>query len=96
MTRSTVSRRYQDGARIVVRPADGEPHAGQDILFLLRADGRLAAVTEAEMPVPQAGDMIVSLGPAPPAPRTRGNAGAVATGDAESPAAAPRDERERP
>ena len=65
MTRSTVNRRYQDGARIVVQRADGEPPAGQDILFLLRADGRLAAVTEAGLPVPQAGDTIVSLGPAP-------------------------------
>ncbi len=54
MTRSAVNRRYQDGARIVVRPADGEPPAGQDILFLLRADGRLAAVTEAGPPAPQA------------------------------------------
>jgi hypothetical protein len=68
MTRSTVNRRYQDGARIVVQRADGEPPAGQDILFLLRADGRLAAVTDADRPVPQAGDTIVSLGPAPQPP----------------------------
>jgi NhaP-type Na+/H+ or K+/H+ antiporter len=88
MTRSAVSRRYQDGARIEARCADGELPAGHDVLFLLRADGQLAAVTEAGRPAPQAGDTIVSLGPAPAGPRTGGNAGAVATGDTASPAAA--------
>jgi hypothetical protein len=88
MTGPAVSRRYQDGARIVARRADGELPAGHDVLFLLRADGQLAAVTEAGRPAPQAGDTIVSLGPAPARSRTGGNAGAVATGDTASPAAA--------
>jgi NhaP-type Na+/H+ or K+/H+ antiporter len=88
MTRSAVSRRYQDGARIEARRADGDLPAGHDVLFLLRADGQLAAVTEAGRPAPQAGDTIVSLGPAPAGSRTGGNAGAVNIGDTASPAAA--------
>jgi NhaP-type Na+/H+ or K+/H+ antiporter len=67
MTRPAVSGRYQDGARIVARSADGLPPAGQDLLFLVRADGQLAAVTQADTPTPQAGDTMVSLGPAPAA-----------------------------
>ena len=67
MTRPAVSRRYQDGARIVAHRADGWVPAGQDLLFLVHADGQLAAVTQAGTPAPQAGDTIVSLGPVPAA-----------------------------
>ncbi|MGA8456370.1 MAG: hypothetical protein WB800_13295, partial [Streptosporangiaceae bacterium] len=67
MTRSAVSGRYQDGARIVARRADGLLPAGQDLLFLVRADGQLAAVTHTDTPTPQAGDTVVSLGPVPAA-----------------------------
>jgi NhaP-type Na+/H+ or K+/H+ antiporter len=68
LTRRTVNDRYADGARISVRPASVEPAAGPDeadLLFLVRADGHLAAVTQAGVPVPQAGDTSVSLGPVP-------------------------------
>jgi NhaP-type Na+/H+ or K+/H+ antiporter len=67
MTRPAVSGRYQDGARIVAHSADGVLPAGQDLLFLVRADGQLAAVTQADTPTPQAGDTVVSLGPVPAA-----------------------------
>jgi NhaP-type Na+/H+ or K+/H+ antiporter len=68
MTRPAVSGRYQDGARIVAHGAgDGVLPAGQDLLFLVRADGQLAAVTQADTPTLQAGDTIVSLGPVPAA-----------------------------
>ncbi len=68
MTRPAVSARYQDGARIVAhRAGDGLLPAGQDLLFLVRADGQLAAVTQAGTPTPQAGDTVVSLGPVPAA-----------------------------
>jgi hypothetical protein len=67
MTRSAVNRRYHDGARIATQAADGDPAAGHQTLFLIRADGQLAAVTETSRPLPQAGDIIVSLGPASPA-----------------------------
>jgi hypothetical protein len=68
MTRPAVSERYHDGERIVAhRAGDGLLPAGQDLLFLVRADGQLAAVTQAGAPEPQAGDTMVSLGPVPAA-----------------------------
>jgi len=45
-------------------PADGEPPAGGNLLFLVRADGRLAPVTRDDPPEPEAGDTMVLLGPA--------------------------------
>ncbi len=63
MTRSALSRRYHHGERIVARRMDGALPAGHDVLFLVRADGQLAAVTESGRPPPQAGDTVVSLGP---------------------------------
>ena len=64
LTRPAVTGRYQDGARIVTYGADGTLPAGQDLLFRVRTDGQLAAVTQTSTPAPQAGDTIVSLGPA--------------------------------
>ena len=46
--------------------------AGHDLMFLVRADGQLTAVTQTETPVPQAGDTMVSLGPVPVAQATDG------------------------
>jgi hypothetical protein len=65
MTRGAFSGRYHDGARIVAQPASGVLPAGHDLLFLVRADGQLAAVTQTGTPVTEAGDTIVSLGPVP-------------------------------
>jgi NhaP-type Na+/H+ or K+/H+ antiporter len=91
MTRSELSRRYQHGEHIVMQPGGSELPAGHDILFLVRADRKLAAVTESSRPAPQAGDTIVSLGPPPAALRLGTDAGAAATGDTASPEAAPGD-----
>ena len=63
MTRPAVTERYQDGARIVVHRTDGVLPAGQDLLFIVRADGQLAPVTQTSTPAPQPGDTLVSLGP---------------------------------
>ena len=63
MTRPAVTERYQDGARIVVQGTDGVLPAGPDLLFIVRADGQLAAVTQTSTPTPQPGDTLVSLGP---------------------------------
>jgi hypothetical protein len=63
MTRPAVTERYQDGARIVTHSADGVPPAGQDLLFVVRADGQLVPVTQTSTPTPQPGDTLVSLGP---------------------------------
>ncbi len=62
MTRPTVTERYFDGARIVVDVTDGVRPTGQDLLFVVRADGQLAPVTQTSTPTPQAGDTLVSLG----------------------------------
>jgi NhaP-type Na+/H+ or K+/H+ antiporter len=63
MTRPAVTARYQDGARILVHGADGVLPAGQDLLFVVRADGQLTAVTQTSTPAPEPGDILVSLGP---------------------------------
>ena len=76
LTRLAVSSRYDGGARIITQRADGEAGtdgkagtahdllpAGHDLLFLVRADGQLAAVTRSGTPAPRAGDTVVSLGP---------------------------------
>jgi NhaP-type Na+/H+ or K+/H+ antiporter len=67
LTRYEIGRRYADGARIRTQPGDGGnpgTPAGSDLLFLVRADGRLDPVTRARPPEPQAGDTMVLLGPA--------------------------------
>ncbi len=64
MTRPRISGRYDDGARIAAQRANGALPAGRDILFLVRADGQLTPVSQTDTAVPQAGDTIVSLGPA--------------------------------
>jgi hypothetical protein len=72
MTRGAFSGRYHDGARIVAQPANGVLPAGHDLLFLVRADGQLAAVTQTGTPAPGAGDTMVSLGQVPVAQPTDG------------------------
>ncbi len=64
LTAAPVARRLH-GARIVAQRAGAGLAAGHDLLFLVRADGQLAAVTRAGTPAPQAGDTMVSLGPVP-------------------------------
>jgi hypothetical protein len=61
LTRGDVERRYASGARIVTcEAADGVPDSG-DLLFRIRADGRLEAVTESSAPEPQPGDTAILL-----------------------------------
>jgi hypothetical protein len=64
LTRHEVGQRYAHGARICTRPADGgfPADAGGNLLFLVRADGRLAPVTRNGAPEPQPGDAMVLLG----------------------------------
>ncbi|MFE4953877.1 cation:proton antiporter [Streptomyces sp. NPDC056653] len=73
LTGAALTRRHEDGASIVTRPADQAAPAGWDMLFLVRGDGRLDPVTEANRPLPGPGDLAVLLTPAdhpavPPAP----------------------------
>jgi hypothetical protein len=61
LNRSTLASRYEDGARIVtLRPADGLP-ADHELLFLVRADGRLEPATRQRRPLPHNGDTVVAL-----------------------------------
>ena len=62
LTRSEVSQRYADGARICTRPVSGGGSADGNLLFLVRADGRLVPVTRNGPPEPQPGDTMVLLG----------------------------------
>jgi NhaP-type Na+/H+ or K+/H+ antiporter len=61
LTRYEVSRRYASGGRICTRPADGVAPADGSLLFLVRADGKLAPVTRTGPPEPQEGDNMVLL-----------------------------------
>jgi NhaP-type Na+/H+ or K+/H+ antiporter len=64
LTRYEVSQRYAGGARIRTRPAGGgDARADGTLLFLVRADGRLALVTRNGPPEPRPGDTMVLLGP---------------------------------
>jgi len=64
LTRYELSRRYADGARVRVSTADGGAAADGNLLFVVRADGRLAPVTRSGPPESQAGDTMVVLGQA--------------------------------
>ena len=64
LTRYEVGRRYAAGARIRTRPANGGASADGSLLFLVRADGRLAPVTMSGPPQPEPGDTMVLLCPA--------------------------------
>jgi NhaP-type Na+/H+ or K+/H+ antiporter len=61
LTRYEVSRLYASGGRICTRPADGVAPADGSLLFLVRADGKLAPVTRTGPPEPQEGDNMVLL-----------------------------------
>jgi hypothetical protein len=71
LTRYELDRRYADGARICVQPADGGVNADGNLLFLVRADGRLAPVTRSGPPEPEPGDTRILLGRPLPAPVIR-------------------------
>ncbi|WP_371094764.1 cation:proton antiporter [Streptomyces sanglieri] len=63
LTGPELARRYEAGARVTTRRADGAVPAGHDVLFVVRADGRLVPVTPAHTPEARPGDIAVLLGP---------------------------------
>ncbi|GGR47233.1 cation:proton antiporter [Streptomyces netropsis] len=67
LTGPVLSRKYEDGAAVLARPAGGVLPTGCDLLFLVRPDGRLDPVTEGSTPLLGPGDTVVLL-----APGTRG------------------------
>ena len=65
LSRPAIGHRYRGGASIVTQHEDSVLPAGHDLLFLVRADGQLAAVTAAGRTPPQPGDTMVTIGPPP-------------------------------
>jgi hypothetical protein len=63
LNRPELARRYEDGARIISRPAREGVPAGHALLFLVRPDGRLDPVTGTRSPRPGADDTAILLGP---------------------------------
>jgi hypothetical protein len=63
LTRTAISKPHHQGAGIVTRPAGGAVPDGHDLLFTIRADGRLVPATKHQRPVPEEGDTLVLLGP---------------------------------
>lgn len=68
LTRPAVIRRYAGGARIAARPGRDPLPAASEVLFLIRADGQLAPVTDHTTPASQDGDTAVFLDPKPQPP----------------------------
>lgn len=68
LTRYEVGRRYAAGTRIRTRPANGSAPADDSLLFLVRADGRLAPVTASGPPRSEPGDTMVLFCPAADGP----------------------------
>ena len=64
LTRYDIGHRYAAGARIFTRPAGSGILAGSDLLFLVRANGILAPVTQTSIPPPEEGDTMILLSPA--------------------------------
>ncbi|MEU4077019.1 sodium:proton exchanger [Streptomyces venezuelae] len=65
LVRHVLAERYGRGARFTVQPAGHPLPPDHDTLFVVRADQRLDPVTERREAVPEAGDSVVLLGPAP-------------------------------
>ncbi|MFG2565548.1 cation:proton antiporter [Streptomyces sp. NPDC048567] len=61
LTRPEIVRRYEAGARVVTRAADGPPAVGEHVLFVVRPEGRLVPVTDGVHPEPVPGDTLVLL-----------------------------------
>jgi len=72
LTGVELARRHVAGARFTVAERGGDGGAGSadgaELLFVLRADGRLIPVTERDRPAPEDGDALVLLGPVPEPP----------------------------
>jgi NhaP-type Na+/H+ or K+/H+ antiporter len=58
-----ITRRYQAGAHVTAKAADGALPAGSDLLFLIDRQGHLRPVTTSRPPRPEPGDTVVVLGP---------------------------------
>ncbi|MFJ6756289.1 cation:proton antiporter [Streptomyces sp. NPDC091273] len=68
LVRHVLAERYEQGARFLVRPASDPIPPGHERLFVVSGDGRLDPVDETQAVNPREGDLVVLLGPVPPAP----------------------------
>jgi NhaP-type Na+/H+ or K+/H+ antiporter len=64
LNRSTMASRYRAGARIEVLNGGASLPSGYELLFRVRADGRLEPATRKRTPDPRDGDTMVALTPA--------------------------------
>ncbi|MFD9469396.1 cation:proton antiporter [Streptomyces goshikiensis] len=64
LNRPELARRYAGGARVVALRVEGGIPPGHEVLFLVRSTGRLIAVTDTTVPVPEDGDTAILLTPA--------------------------------
>jgi hypothetical protein len=69
LTRPVIAERFTQGAHIVQRQAADDLPEGADLLFLIRADGRLVPAGE-QILGREAGDTMVLLSSAVPQPRS--------------------------
>ncbi|MEU7726876.1 cation:proton antiporter [Streptomyces sp. NPDC040724] len=67
LVRHVLAERYEQGARFLVQPASDPVPPGHERLFVVSADGRLDPVDETQAVTPREGDLVVLLGPVPPA-----------------------------
>ncbi|MFC9813771.1 cation:proton antiporter [Streptomyces virginiae] len=72
LVRHVLAERHRQGARFLVQPAGRPVPADFETLFVVRADGGLVPVAEAEPVTPVEGDLLVLLGPVPLTPPAPG------------------------
>ncbi|MFD8749919.1 cation:proton antiporter [Kitasatospora sp. NPDC059577] len=72
LVRDVLQARYEQGARFVLQPAADPLPSGHELLFVVRADGRLDPVTRGQDTEPAKDDTLVLLGPAPRTARSDG------------------------
>ncbi|MFE9881475.1 cation:proton antiporter [Streptomyces sp. NPDC005784] len=65
LVRTALEARHEQGARFLVHPAAEPVPPGHELLFVVRADGRLEPVTAAQAVIPAKSDNLVLLGPVP-------------------------------
>ncbi|MGX1130665.1 NhaP-type Na+/H+ or K+/H+ antiporter [Streptomyces glaucescens] len=65
LVRTALATRHERGARFLVQPASVPRPPGHETLFVVRADGRLAPVTDGQEVARAEGDTLVLLGPVP-------------------------------
>jgi hypothetical protein len=63
LTHDDINRRYQSGARVIAKAAEGPIADGNDVLFLVDRVKGLKPVTTPRPPTPGPGDTVVVLVP---------------------------------